>query len=176
VKLRGSSAFGSDQASIGSYEVEVTIRLAAADEAEVLFEIQKAASLAGLGHIFPADRFPYPDDAVRERWREVVALPNQALIAEAHGDAVGVAAIEGDWLNGFYVRPEWWGSDVAPALYEAAVDLIRGSGASAAHLWVLEANTRARRFYERRGWRENGMTRVVPYPPNPIDLGYSLHF
>jgi hypothetical protein len=53
--------------------VDVTIRRARADEAELLFEIQRAASLAGLGHIFPADRFPYPDGAVRERWAEVVA-------------------------------------------------------------------------------------------------------
>ena len=29
------------------------------------------------------------------------------------------------------------------------------------------------RFYERRGWGENGTTRVVPYPPNPLDVGYS---
>ncbi len=141
----------------------------------MLFEIQKAASLAGLGHIFPADRFPYPDDAVRERWREVVAgLDHEALVAETDGEAVGVAAIEGDWLNGFYVLPERWGSDVAPALYDAAVELIRGSGAAVAHLWVLEANTRARRFYERRGWRVNGTTRVVDYSPHPVDVGYSL--
>ena len=51
---------------------------------------------------------------------------------------------------------------------------MRASGASGAHLWVLEANARARRFYERRGWGENGTTRVVPYPPNPIDVGYSI--
>jgi GNAT superfamily N-acetyltransferase len=155
--------------------VDVTIRLARADEAEMLFEIQKAGSLAGFGHIFPADCFPYPDEAVRELWREVVARPNhQAYVAETDGEAVGVAAIEGDWLNGFYVRPERWGSDVAPALHEAVLAAMRASGASGAHLWVLEANARARRFYERRGWGENGTTRVVPYPPNPIDVGYSI--
>jgi GNAT superfamily N-acetyltransferase len=154
--------------------VDVTIRLARADEAELLFAIQKGASLAGLGHIFPADRFPYPDDAVRERWREVVATPDhEAFVAETDGEAVGVAAIE-RWLNGLYVLPERWGSKVAPALHEAALDAIRAAGKAGAHLWVLEANARARRFYERRGWRENGTTRVVPYPPNPLDLGYSL--
>ncbi|MDQ5821501.1 MAG: GNAT family N-acetyltransferase [Actinomycetota bacterium] len=154
--------------------MDVTIRLAQADEAEVLFEIQKAASLAGLGHIVPADRFPYPDEAVRDRWLAVVVgLDHQALVAEADGAAMGVAAVEGDWMNGLYVRPERWGSRVAPGLHDAALDLIRGSGAASAHLWVLEANTRARRFYERRGWRENGATRVVPYPPQPLDVGYS---
>jgi GNAT superfamily N-acetyltransferase len=155
--------------------VEVTIRLALADEAEMLFEVQKEASLAGLGHIFPADRFPYPDDAVRKLWREVIdSLEHQAFLAELDGEVVGVAAIEGEWLNGFYVRPERWGTNVAPALHEAVVDAIRAGSAAEAHLWVLEANQRARRFYEHRGWRENGTTRVVPYPPNPIDVGYSL--
>ena len=140
----------------------------------MLFEIQKAASLAGLGHIFPPDRFPYPNDAVRELWQEVVArLNHQAYVAVTDGKAVGVAAIEGDWLNGFYVRPEQWGSDVAPALHDAVVDAIRTAGCARAHLWVLEANARARRFYERRSWRENGTTRIVPYPPNPLDVGYS---
>lgn len=154
--------------------MEVTIRLAWADEAELLFEIQKAASLTGLGHIFPADRHPYPDEAVRANWEAVVAGPAAtALVAEDDGRVVGVAAIEADWLNGFYVRPESWGTAVAPALHDAALDAIRRTGAASARLWVLEANTRARRFYERRGWRENGTTRVVPYPPQPLDVGYS---
>jgi hypothetical protein len=43
-------------------------------------------------------------------------------------------------------------------------------------LWVLEDNSRARRFYERRGWRENGESRIVEFPPNPLDIGYSLDF
>jgi hypothetical protein len=41
---------------------------------------------------------------------------------------------------------------------------------------VLEDNMRARRFYERRDWRENGETRVVEFPPNPLDIGYTLDF
>jgi len=41
---------------------------------------------------------------------------------------------------------------------------------------VLEDNARAPRFYERRGWRENGESRVVEYPPEPLDVGYTLDF
>lgn len=43
-------------------------------------------------------------------------------------------------------------------------------------LWVLEANERARSFYVRRGWRPNGDTRVVPFPPRPLDVGYTIDF
>jgi hypothetical protein len=43
-------------------------------------------------------------------------------------------------------------------------------------LRVLADNGRSRRFYERRSWYENGRTRVVPYPPNPLDVGYTHDF
>jgi hypothetical protein len=39
---------------------------------------------------------------------------------------------------------------------------------------VLEQNARARRFYERRGWVLDGTERVVPFPPHPLDVGYTL--
>jgi hypothetical protein len=38
---------------------------------------------------------------------------------------------------------------------------------------VLEHNVRARRFYERRGWAPDGTSRVVEFPPHPLDLGYA---
>ena len=37
----------------------------------------------------------------------------------------------------------------------------------------LEENWDARRFYERRGWRLTEERRVVPFPPNPIDVQYA---
>jgi hypothetical protein len=38
----------------------------------------------------------------------------------------------------------------------------------------LEGNASGRTFYERRGWELTGETRIVPYPPNPIDVQYAL--
>jgi GNAT superfamily N-acetyltransferase len=89
------------------------------------------------------------------------------LVAERDGAIVGVAGIEGEWLQGFYVLPEHWGTGVADELHAAAIEL------GITRLWCLEENHRARRFYERRGWRLNGEMRIVEYPPNPIDVGYS---
>jgi GNAT superfamily N-acetyltransferase len=94
------------------------------------------------------------------------------FVAERDGVTVGVAGVEACWLHGFYVRPEWWGSGVADELYASAIDAM--PDCSELKLWVLEENHRARRFYEKRGWRANGETRVVPYPPSPTDVGYSL--
>jgi GNAT superfamily N-acetyltransferase len=144
------------------------IRRSSPAEAETHFAIQRAASLAGLAHIYPPDRYPYPDDEIRRRWREVRGT---VLVCERDGQAVGVAVIEQCWLHGFYVLPEHWGTGVARELHAAAVD--EQLDCAELKLWVLEDNRRARRFYEREGWRANGETRVVEYPPHPLDVGYS---
>lgn len=130
---------------------------------ELLAEIQEAASLAGLRHIFGEE--PFPREEVLERWR---TWPHEILLDE---DGLGFAAVSPGWLSGLYVRPEAWGTGVAARLHGRALDAL---GPGAARLWVLEGNHRARRFYERRGWAPDGTTRDVPFPPYPIDLGYSL--
>jgi GNAT superfamily N-acetyltransferase len=130
--------------------------------AELLAEIQEAASVAGLAHIYGDE--PFPRAAVLERWR---ASTDEILLDP---DGLGFAAVSPGWLNGLYVRPEAWGTGVAAALHERA---LAAHGPGTMRLWVLEENRRARRFYERRGWRPDGTTRPVPFPPFPVDVGYS---
>jgi GNAT superfamily N-acetyltransferase len=96
------------------------------------------------------------------------------LVAAQDEEAVGVVAVRPGWLDGLYVVPDAWGSGVAGSLHDAGLDHLRALGEVECRLWVLEENARARRFYEHRGWELNGTTRVVPYPPNPLDVGYSI--
>ena len=131
--------------------------------------LQRAASLAGFAHVFPPELHPFPDDAVRTRWRDFAGA---ILLAERDGRPVGLAAFEACWLHGLYVVPEEWGSGIAGELHDAATAAM--VDCAELRLWTLEENHRARRFYERRGWRLNGETRVVPYPPGPLDVGYSF--
>jgi GNAT superfamily N-acetyltransferase len=147
----------------------LTIRASGGEEAELHFALQCAASLAGLSHIYPPDQFPYPDAAVRERWR---TFRGGVIVAEQDGAAAGLAAIEACWLHGLYVVPEAWGTGVAVALHDAALAAL--PDCPEVKLWVLEENRRARHFYEKHGWRQNGETRVVEYPPRPLDVGYSF--
>lgn len=51
------------------------------------------------------------------------------------------------------VDPEHWGRGVGAALHDAGVEHLRDFGFARAILWVHPDNMRARRFYERRGWR-----------------------
>jgi GNAT superfamily N-acetyltransferase len=138
------------------------------DDFELLAAIQEAASLAGLAHIYPPAEYPFPREAVRERWRS----SEDEIFVDPEGR--GFAAVQGEWLNGLYVRPEAWGTGVAAELHDRALEALRRAGVERARLWVLEENHRARRFYERRGWAPDGTSRVVEYPPHPLDVGYAL--
>ncbi|OBH11993.1 GNAT family N-acetyltransferase [Mycobacterium sp. E1747] len=56
-------------------------------------------------------------------------------------------------LMALYVDPAHVGAGVGTRLLTAARVRLRTVGVAGAVLWVLDANTRARRFYERGGWR-----------------------
>ena len=143
----------------------------------MLAAVQERASVAALGHIFPPELYPYPREAVHARWAAALAeRETRTLIAVSDDEPMGAACVTFGWLQGLYVVPERWGSGLGGELHDRALELVRDLGSRRCRLWVLEDNARARRFYERRGWQENGTTRVVEFPPNPFDVGYSLDF
>ena len=97
---------------------------------------------------------------------------NQPATNRERHQFIGLAAVDGCWLRNLYVVPDAWGSGVAAELHDAA--LAELPDCPEISLWTLKENQRARRFYEKHGWRPNGKTRVVPFPPNPLDVGYSF--
>jgi GNAT superfamily N-acetyltransferase len=152
----------------------VTIRDASVGEAAQLAGVQERASMGALVHIFPPDRYPYPQAEVQARWdAHIRDAELRVLVAEDDHGIVGFACVKPEWLEALYVDPEHWANGVGSGLHDRALEHLRTLGATHCHLWVLEANTIARRFYERRGWRQNGGTRVVEYPPHPLDVGYT---
>jgi putative acetyltransferase len=150
------------------------IRRARPDEVETLLTIQRAACVAAFPHIYPPELYPFPDALVRDAWREAVADPDvETYVAEDAGEAVGSVSVGDVFLRTLYVVPSRWRSGIGTALHDLALERLRDLGCSTAKLWTLEENREARRYYEKRGWTLNGETRVVPFPPNPIDVGYS---
>jgi GNAT superfamily N-acetyltransferase len=150
------------------------IRRARRDEADTLLGIQRAACVEAFPHVYPPSEYPFPDDDVRGAWREALADSDvEAYVAEEDGEAVGCVSVGGVFLRTLYVVPERWGSGVGSALHDLALERLRDRGCREAKLWTLEENWTGRRFYEKRGWTLNGETRVVPFPPNPLDVGYS---
>jgi GNAT superfamily N-acetyltransferase len=123
--------------------------------------------------VFPPNRFPFPDDGVRKELHD--RLADEGNVALIDADDRGFTIAGHGRLERLYVRPRAWGTGVAQALHAAALAALRAQGATTASLWCLVENARARRFYERQGWRLNGEERVVPFPPHPLDVGYSIN-
>jgi GNAT superfamily N-acetyltransferase len=150
------------------------IRPGRSDDAETLLRIQRDAAVAAFGHIFPPERYPFPDARVHEIWEETLRDPEvEVYLAEQEGTAVGSVSIAGEFLQTLYVVTAAQSSGVGSALHDFALERLRERGFARAKLWVLEENRAARKFYERRGWSLTRETRVVPFPPNPIDVQYA---
>jgi GNAT superfamily N-acetyltransferase len=62
-------------------------------------------------------------------------------------------------VHTLYVSERAAGRGVGHALIAYTVAQLKATAHSAAILWVLEDNHRARRFYEREGWRHDGARR-----------------
>lgn len=56
-------------------------------------------------------------------------------------------------VYGLYVHPDHWNLGAGRELFTWAVEDFIDRAFSAASLWVVEVNRRARSFYERNGWR-----------------------
>ena len=155
----------------------VTLRHARPDEAEALAGLQEVSAVAGFSNVFPPGRYPFPREEILESWRELLGSDDVvALVAEDGLEPLGFVVLRPGWLERLYTHPSAWGRGVGSRLHDEALELARGLGSKQCSLWVLEANERARSFYERRGWRLNGETRVVPFPPRPLDVGYTIDF
>lgn len=151
------------------------VRSAGHDDVETLLTIQREAAVAAFAHVFPQDLYPFPNDDIREHWREIVADEDgEVYLAEQDGEPLGSVSLGGEYLRTLYVRPQAQGRGVGSTLHDLALERLRERGCTHAKLWTLEENWPARAFYERRGWRLTDVTRIVPFPPNPLDVQYEI--
>ena len=144
------------------------IREASLDDARAIAEVHVASWRWAYRGQLPDETLAALDVAEREaRWREVisdpatimlVAVDDEAIVGFVSGGATGDAdAPPGTGeLHAIYLEETAAGKGVGRALLDRATDGMRSAGLSRASLWVLEANERARRFYERSGWTWDG--------------------
>jgi GNAT superfamily N-acetyltransferase len=128
-------------------DLRVRHRSAGAEDLTAIVAINRAAATAAYAEIF--GDAPYPEDGVRRRYSYLLADPNVSVFI---ADGLGYAAARPGHVEALYVVPAAWGTGVAGELYAQAA-AVAGRPAT---LWVLEANERGRRFWERRGWRATG--------------------
>ena len=104
------------------------------------------------------------DEANARRGAELLGDPGFfCLLAEANGKPIAhvgfvaapVAGVAHLWQ--LFVEREWWGSGLAADLLGAAVAEGRERGFERMRLFTPRDHARARRFYEREGWRPTGI-------------------
>jgi GNAT superfamily N-acetyltransferase len=84
-------------------------------------------------------------------WTETLARTDRVVwVAEAEGRVVGYASLRDDELRTLYVDPVAQGAGLGTRL------LAEAEAAGARQLYVFDANGHGRRFYESRGWRDDG--------------------
>jgi GNAT superfamily N-acetyltransferase len=146
----------------------VTWRLAGPDDAAALRDLEREANQLGLAHVFPG--LPFPDEGVLARWEATLAEPGvTVLMTEAAFTSWDTAGR----LRHLAVHPDHWGAGLGRDAVQLAVEAIRATGATPT-LWVLVANHRARRLYERLGWEPTGREQPAEWPPYPVELELRL--
>jgi GNAT superfamily N-acetyltransferase len=151
-------------------------RRATSDDLGPLRDLEREANLAGLAHVFPADRYPFPDDDVLARWALVLQDPTACVLVRDDVDRPGqldvLAAYDDRSLRHLAVHPDRWGAGLASAAVDAVLAALAERGTTVAELWCLHDNGRARRLYEHLGWRATDDRRPAPWPPYPVEMRY----
>ena len=143
---------------------DVTLRPA---DAAAVADLHLRSAAAGFAHIFPPDGPSLTLAETVEEWTARLGANRpagwQAWAAEVDGALVGVLTAGPDplepgagQLSRLYVDPGFWGHGVGRRLFEVALDRLCARGMEWATLWCIEANQRARAWYERMGWQPTG--------------------
>jgi GNAT superfamily N-acetyltransferase len=130
------------------------LRPATGEDAARIARIWQAGWPDGhLGHV--------PDGLVAHRTPDYFderaqALVPTTIVAEVDGVVAGFVAMLDDELDQVYVADEFRGAGIADLVLHAGERAVAGAGYSQAWLAVVPGNARARRFYERNGWVDDG--------------------
>ncbi|MGA4841277.1 GNAT family N-acetyltransferase [Streptomyces sp. G45] len=82
---------------------------------------------------------------------------DDTVVATVGGVVAGFVMVVDDEVEQVYVSRDHRGTGVAAELLAEAERLVAAKGHRRAWLAVVNGNARARRFYERNGWRDEGL-------------------
>jgi len=141
------------------------VRAAVDADAKEIGEAHAAAWIAAYDHIFDPDFLRAAAEGRRTGWphsiHRLLVAPNILLVGEMDGRVVAFAhatPLQGTHtaeVVGFYCHPDAWGTGVASLLMARAQSAV-SDDADEVVLWTLRDAHRARRFYEKVGFRATG--------------------
>ncbi len=145
------------------------LRTATHDDAKAVAEIwYRGWQEAHIGNV--------PDELLQARtkksfWERAAEHVADTSVATVDGKVGGFVMVIGDEVEQVYVSAGHRGTGVAAALLAEAERLVKANGHGRAWLAVAPGNARARRFYERQGWVDEGLfDHQAPGPDGPISV------
>ena len=132
---------------------DLTLRPMRDDDSDAVAAIWREGWVAGhLGNVPPAlIAHRRPDDF--RAW--VIGQVDATTVALLGGCVVGFVTVRGDEVEQMYVASAARGSGVGDVVLQAGEQIVARRHRTA-WLAVVAGNARARRFYERNGWRDAG--------------------
>jgi GNAT superfamily N-acetyltransferase len=106
--------------------------------------------LAARRGLLPDVPMVHPDDDVEPWIREELFYETEIWVAVANGRIVAMMSLAPGWVEHLYVHPEAQRTGVGTELLDLAKNSPLAGGGLA--LWTFQANSGARRFYERHGF------------------------
>jgi GNAT superfamily N-acetyltransferase len=142
----------------------VMLRPATPDDAPAVAEIWRRGWHDGhRGHVPDALTAIRTDESFATRAAQRVADTVVAVVDDA---VAGFIMVVDDEVEQVYVHADHRGTGVAAALLTESERVVSANGHARAWLAVAVGNARARRFYEKRGWVDEG---VFDYPAATAD-------
>jgi ribosomal protein S18 acetylase RimI-like enzyme len=129
------------------------IRPARPGDAAAITAVLLAAGLEAWADFLGAERIEAANRG-RQHQADLVAVDDGGVFAFVAWDAT-----TGE-IQRLSTHPRAKGRGAGRALLDRALDALRAAGHTEAWLNTEERNERARRFYERHGWRQEGPARV----------------
>jgi ribosomal protein S18 acetylase RimI-like enzyme len=152
------------------------IRPATARDAARIAEVHVRSWQAAYRGLMPAEYLASLDPADRlPRWQRMLAdnepAEPEVLVADRGDGICGFSSfgstrdedqnpVEVGEVRAIYLAPEAMGAGVGRQLMAASIGHLTRAGYKLVTLWVLDTNTRARRFYEIAGFRPDGAVKV----------------
>jgi GNAT superfamily N-acetyltransferase len=100
---------------------------------------------------------------------DVLPHTHEIWVAEVDGRVVGFAALTDEWLGHLYIAPAAQRRGLGTAL----LDVAKQARPDGLKLYVFQANTGARRFYERHGFTVRTFTDGQDNEENEPDVVYT---
>jgi putative acetyltransferase len=135
-----------------------------------------APTVADIWHAGWHDAHPghVPDGLTARRTLEAFhdrapARVADTTVVEVEGEVAGFIMVVDDEVEQVYVGDGYRGSGLADLLLDEAERQVAAGGHDVGWLAVVVGNKRARRFYEKRGWSDDG---DLPYEVTALDETY----